>query len=64
VAIAGRPEVLFTSFGDMLRVPGSEADLLGVKARGGDVRMVYSTADALAIARVTAREMSSWLGRK
>jgi hydrogenase expression/formation protein HypD len=42
--------VIFTSFGDMLRVPGSSADLLGVKARGGDVRIVYSPLDALQIA--------------
>ncbi|MBN1440672.1 MAG: hydrogenase formation protein HypD [Anaerolineales bacterium] len=50
VAIASRPEVIFTSFGDMLRVPGSERDLFGVRARGGDVRVVYSPLDALAIA--------------
>jgi hydrogenase expression/formation protein HypD len=50
IAIAQRPEVIFTSFGDMLRVPGSSADLLGVKARGGDVRIVYSPLDALQIA--------------
>lgn len=51
VQIAARPEVIFTSFGDMLRVPGSEYDLLTVKARGGDVRMVYSPMDALKIAK-------------
>jgi len=50
VAIARRPEVIFTSFGDMLRVPGSEADLLAVKAQGGDVRMVYSPLDAVKLA--------------
>lgn len=48
--IAQRPEVIFTSFGDMLRVPGSQTDLLAVKARGGDVRMVYSPLDALKLA--------------
>ena len=48
--IAARPDVIFTSFGDMLRVPGTKGDLLGVKARGGDVRMVYSPLDALALA--------------
>jgi len=48
--IAARPEVIFTSFGDMLRVPGSRTDLLAVKARGGDVRMLYSPLDALKIA--------------
>ncbi len=51
LAIAQRPGVVFTSFGDMLRVPGSKTDLLAVKAAGGDVRMVYSPLDALEIAR-------------
>jgi hydrogenase expression/formation protein HypD len=50
LAIARRPEVLFTSFGDMLRVPGSTGDLLAVKAAGGDVRIVYSPLDAVALA--------------
>lgn len=49
--IAARPEVTFCSFGDMLRVPGSRGDLLQVKARGGDVRIVYSPLDALELAR-------------
>ncbi len=49
--IAGRPEVIFCSFGDMLRVPGSDKDLFSVKAGGGDVRIVYSPMDALEIAR-------------
>jgi hydrogenase expression/formation protein HypD len=48
--IAARPGVIFTSFGDMLRVPGSTSDLLSVKAAGGDVRMVYSPLDAVEIA--------------
>ncbi|MVU78254.1 hydrogenase formation protein HypD [Nocardia sp. ET3-3] len=51
VTLAARPEVIFTSYGDMLRVPGSTGDLLGVKARGGDVRVVYSPLDAVTIAR-------------
>ncbi len=51
VAIARRPEVIFTSFGDMVRVPGSTTDLLSVKALGGDVRMVYSPLDALKLAQ-------------
>ena len=51
IAIARRPEVIFTSFGDMLRVPGSEADLLSIKAAGGDVRMVYSPLDAVKLAQ-------------
>ncbi len=42
LAVAARPEVIFTSFGDMLRVPGTDDDLFRVKSRGGDVRMVYS----------------------
>ncbi len=51
VAIAGQPGVIFCSFGDMLRVPGSTKDLLSVKAEGGDVRIVYSPMDALKVAR-------------
>lgn len=49
--IASRPGVIFCSFGDMLRVPGSEIDLLQVKSSGADVRVVYSPLDALTIAR-------------
>lgn len=56
--IAARPNVIFTSFGDMLRVPGSTTDLLSVKARGGDVRIVYSPLDAVKLAEQTpAREI-------
>ncbi len=51
VAIAGRPEVIFCSFGDMLRVPGSTRSLFEAKADGGDVRIVYSPLDALRLAR-------------
>ncbi|MBN2508514.1 MAG: hydrogenase formation protein HypD [Verrucomicrobia bacterium] len=50
IEIAARPEVIFCSFGDMLRVPGSTTDLLSVKAGGGDVRMVYSPLDAVKLA--------------
>jgi hydrogenase expression/formation protein HypD len=50
-AIAARPDVTFTSFGDMLRVPGSREDLLSIKARGADVRVVYSPLDAVRLAR-------------
>ncbi len=50
IAIAARPSVIFCSFGDMLRVPGSQQDLFAVKAGGGDVRIVYSPLDCLAIA--------------
>lgn len=49
--LASRPDVIFTSFGDMLRVPGSSGDLFHVRARGGDVRIVYSPLDALKIAQ-------------
>jgi hydrogenase expression/formation protein HypD len=51
LAIAARPDVIFCSFGDMLRVPGSELDLLILKSRGADVRVVYSPIDCLKIAR-------------
>jgi hydrogenase expression/formation protein HypD len=51
VALASRPDVIFCSFGDMLRVPGTDRDLLAVKAAGGDVRIVYSPLDALDVAR-------------
>ncbi len=51
VEIAGMPGVIFCSFGDMLRVPGTRGDLLAAKARGADVRVVYSPLDALAVAR-------------
>ncbi|MFO0968225.1 MAG: hydrogenase formation protein HypD [Gemmataceae bacterium] len=49
-AIASRPEVIFCSFGDMLRVPGSRGDLLQLKAQGADVRVVYSPLDAVNLA--------------
>lgn len=49
--IACRPDVIFCSFGDMLRVPGSSKDLFRIKSEGGDVRVVYSPLDALTIAR-------------
>lgn len=51
IALAARPEVIFCSFGDMLRVPGSQQDLLSVKAKGGDIRIVYSPLDALKLAQ-------------
>lgn len=51
IAIASSPEVIFCSFGDMLRVPGSERDLFEVKAAGGDVRVLYSPLDAVRIAK-------------
>jgi hydrogenase expression/formation protein HypD len=51
IELASRPQVILCSFGDMLRVPGSRMDLLSIKARGGDVRMVYSPLDALKLAQ-------------
>lgn len=51
ITIASQPDVIFCSFGDMLRVPGSSKDLFIVKAEGGDVRIVYSPLDCLKIAR-------------
>src|SRR5258708_2271463 len=50
-SIARRPDVIFCSFGDMLRVPGSDGDLFTIKSQGGDVRVVYSPLDCLKIAR-------------
>jgi hydrogenase expression/formation protein HypD len=50
-ALARRPDVVFCSFGDMLRVPGSDGDLFQIKAQGGDVRVVYSPLDCLKVAR-------------
>ena len=51
IAIAREPEVIFTCFGDMMRVPGPDGTLLDAKAEGADVRMVYSPLDALRIAK-------------
>lgn len=51
IEIASKPDVIFCSFGDMLRVPGSKTDLLNVKASGYDVRIVYSPVDAVRIAK-------------
>ena len=51
LAIAAQPGVIFCSFGDMLRVPGTEGDLFQVKGAGGDVRVVYSPLDAVEIAQ-------------
>ena len=50
IAVAQAPGVIFTSFGDMMRVPGSKGSLLGAKAQGADVRIVYSPLDALRVA--------------
>jgi hydrogenase expression/formation protein HypD len=53
IEIASQADVIFCSFGDMLRVPGTDGDLFRAKSRGADVRVVYSPLDALAIARAT-----------
>lgn len=50
LAIAAQPDVIFCSFGDMLRVPGTDRDLFRVKSEGGDVRIVYSPLDAVQVA--------------
>src|SRR3954447_4031610 len=51
IALAHQPGVIFTCFGDMMRVPGSDGSLLDAKAAGADIRMVYSPLDALRIAK-------------
>jgi hydrogenase expression/formation protein HypD len=60
--IAAQPNVIFTSFGDMLRVPGSTTDLLSVKAKGGDVRIVYSPLDAVKLARENPKKEVVFFG--
>lgn len=62
LSIAARPDVVFCSFGDMLRVPGSERDLFSVKAQGGDVRVVYSPLDAVRIAEQTPDKQVVFFG--
>jgi hydrogenase expression/formation protein HypD len=62
LAIAARPDVTFCSFGDMLRVPGSEGDLFRVKSEGGDVRIVYSPLGAVAIARESPERQVVFFG--
>jgi hydrogenase expression/formation protein HypD len=61
-AIAAQPDVIFTSFGDMLRVPGSRGDLLSLRGRGADVRVVYSPLDAVSIARENPQRRVVFLG--
>jgi hydrogenase expression/formation protein HypD len=62
LVIAARSDVIFTSFGDMLRVPGSATDLLSVKAAGGDVRIVYSPLDAVKVAEQNPAKKVVFLG--
>jgi hydrogenase expression/formation protein HypD len=61
-AIAERPDVIFTSFGDMLRVPGSGTDLLQLRSRGADVRIVYAPTDAVEIARANPSKRVVFFG--
>lgn len=60
--LAARPEVIFCTFGDMLRVPGSQTDLQRIKAQGGDVRILYSPLDALAVARANPARQVVFFG--
>jgi hydrogenase expression/formation protein HypD len=62
IRIACLPEVIFTSYGDMLRVPGSELDLFQARARGADVRIVYSPLEAVKIARVNPAKSVVFFG--
>ncbi|HYY57845.1 MAG TPA: hydrogenase formation protein HypD [Pyrinomonadaceae bacterium] len=61
ISIAQQPGVIFTTFGDAMRVPGSRTSLLDAKASGADVRMVYSPLDALKIARKNPEREVVWL---
>jgi hydrogenase expression/formation protein HypD len=62
IRIAGLPGVIFTSYGDMLRVPGSQADLFQARANGADVRIVYSPMDAVKIARANPDQRVVFFG--
>ena len=61
VTLAECPNVIFTTFGDAMRVPGSKKSLLQAKAEGADIRMVYSPLDALNLARKASRQGSYFL---
>jgi len=62
IALAKLPEVIVTSFGDMIRVPGSHSSLQRAKADGADIRIVYSAQDALAIARENPERQVVFIG--
>ncbi len=62
VRIASLPGIIFTSYGDMLRVPGSESDLFQARANGADVRVVYSPMDAVRLARENPRRKVVFFG--
>src|SRR4051794_27553710 len=62
IEIASRPDVIFVSYGDMLRVPGSKKDLFHVKAEGGDVRIVYSPMEAIKLAHANPTKKVVFFG--
>ena len=62
LAIASRPDVIFCSFGDMIRVPGSSTDLFRIKSEGGDVRIVYSPLDAVRLAQANPDKQVVFFG--
>ena len=62
LAIAARPDVIFCSFGDMIRVPGSTTDLFRIKSEGGDVRIVYSPLDAVKLAQANPDKQVVFFG--
>jgi hydrogenase expression/formation protein HypD len=62
LAIAARPDVIFCSFGDMVRVPGSSTDLYRIKSAGGDVRIVYSPLDAVKLAQANPDKQVVFFG--
>jgi len=62
LAIAARPDVIFCSFGDMIRVPGSSTDLFRIKSEGGDIRVVYSPLDAVRLAQANPDKQVVFFG--
>jgi len=62
LAIAARPDVIFCSFGDMIRVPGSSTDLFRIKSDGGDIRIVYSPLDAVRLAQANPDKQVVFFG--
>ena len=62
IALAGLPDVIITTFGDMLKVPGSYSSLQKARAGGGDIRVVYSTQDALQVARDNPQQSTIFIG--
>src|SRR5882672_10495325 len=62
ISIANRPGVMFTTYGDMMRVPGSRTNLIQAKALGADIRMVYSPLDAIKLAHRHPEKQVVFLG--